>query len=67
MNKTLKDLRIKSMRLYLDYRSGLCTLEEYKRGIKALDKKIDNLELRVLKHYLQGSPVSERSSLRHLH
>ena len=66
MNKTLKDLRVKSMNLYHSYRSGIYTLEEYLKQIKPLDDAIDELELQALNHHLQDTPASEISSLRHL-
>lgn len=51
------------MNLYLSYRSGVYTLEEYQEHIKTLDDEIDKIELYVLNRHLQGTPASERSSL----
>lgn len=63
MNRTLRSLKVKSMNLYLSYRSGVYTLEEYQEHIKTLDDEIDKLELYALNSHLQGTPASERSSL----
>jgi hypothetical protein len=54
---------VKSMHLYLRYRSGMYTLEEYQELMKPLDDAIDALELQALNH-LQDTPASERSSLK---
>ena len=56
-----------SMRLYTNYRSGLLTQTQYLSLLKPIDKEIDKLELQALSYYLQGSLVSEISSLKHLH
>lgn len=63
MNKNLQYLRVKSMHLYLRYRSGMYTLEEYQELMKPLDDAIDALELQALNH-LQDTLASERSSLK---
>lgn len=51
------------MNLYLSYRLGVYTLEEYQEHIKTLDDEIDKLELHALNRHLQDTPASERSSL----
>lgn len=67
MNKTLKDLRVKSMHIYDYYCSGVYTLKEYQNQMKPLDDAIDKLEMQALNCHLQDTPASERSSLKHLH
>lgn len=52
---------------YIKYRSGLQTLEEYKKHMKPLDDEIDKLELQNLSLNLQDTPASEISFLKHLH
>lgn len=66
MNKTLKNLRVKSMYLYQNYRSGVYTLEEYLIQIKPLDDLIDEIEFQALNRHLRGTPALKRSSLKHL-
>jgi len=42
---SLKNLKIKSMKLYFKYKDGIITLEEYLKKIKPLDNSIDALEM----------------------
>ena len=63
---SLATLQSRRMHLYSTYRSGLLDLEEYLEQIRPLDKAIDQLEMNALKTFLQGSPVFETPSSKHL-
>jgi hypothetical protein len=60
----LETLHLQSAKLYLNYRSGLLSLDEYLEKIKPLDRAIDQFELIYLSCHLQDTPVSEKASLK---
>ena len=64
---SLATVKVKSMTLYISYRNGLITQEEYQTKVKPLDKEIDTLELECLIHYLEDNPAYQISSSKHLH
>ena len=63
----IKNLQAKSTKLYLNYRSGIITLDEYLKQLQPLDKEIDRIEITSFKVYLQGIFVSEKASLKLSH
>ena len=57
----LTTLKVKSMKLYFEYKEGLITLEEYLERIKPLDEDIDKLEMSSISCHLEDTPAFEKA------
>ena len=64
---TIANLKIKSIKLYFQYREGLITLKDYLTQIKPFQTEIDKLELKALSCYLEDSSALKKPFLEHLH
>ena len=63
MSLSLQELHLKSIKLYGLYLLGSLSQSEYLSQLKPLDEQIDEIEMKLLSSYLQGSPACEKSSL----